>query len=247
MTSALEVECKFLCNKELEVDFSRRALSSQEKFFTDQYFDTEAMTLLRIDNWLRRRNDIFELKIPSVSLVDRIRLLEERKEQRVDNSKPYIDSYIEVIDPSLIAKHLLSILPSSDLLSIKHVVTTNHDLEILVSTLGLSSFAKITTMRRNYKLSLFKAPDEIIGVDIDAVLFDDGSTYSVAEVEVMVNSGIDIDEKAHRLIDMFFEEFHIEKSDKPIVGKVLEYFKRCAPAHFAVVKDGLMRLKLAGN
>lgn len=246
MTSALEVECKFLCNKELEDEISRRALSSQDKKIFDEYFDTEGMTLLRIDNWLRRRNELFELKIPSVSLVDRIRLLEEQKERHVDNSKPYVDSYIEVIDPSVIAKHLLSILPSSDLLSIKHVVTTNHDLEILVSTLGLSSFAKMTTMRRNYKLSLLKAPDEIIGIDIDAVLFDDGSTYSVAEVEVMVSNGIE-DEKARTLIDLFFEEFNVEKSDKPIVGKVLEYFKRCAPAHFAVVKNGLMMLKLAGN
>jgi adenylate cyclase class IV len=246
MTSALEVECKFLCNKELEGEISRRALSSQDKKITDNYFDTEAMTLLRIDNWLRRRNDLFELKIPSVSLVDRIRLLEERKERHVDNSKPYVDSYIEVTDPSVIAKHLLSILPSSDLLSTKHVVTTNHDLEILVSTLGLSSFAEIKTMRRTYKLSLLKAPDEIIGIDIDAVLFDDGSTYSVAEVEVMVSNGIE-DEKARTLIDLFFEEFNVKKSDKPIVGKVLEYFKRCAPAHFAVVKNGLMKLKLAGT
>lgn len=248
MTSALEVECKFLCNDYLEQRISDRKESFSEKSYLDSYMDIpEALTLLRLDHWLRRRNGEFELKVPSVPLVDRIRLLEERngREREERESKPYVDSYIEIVDPTLIASRLLSVLSLSE--SSYAPVTTTDELEILVAQLGLTSFADIKTKRRAYKLSLLAAPDEIIAVDIDEVLFDDGSTYAVAEVEVMVESGFDNNGRANLLIDQFFEEFQIVRPEKPLVGKVLEFFRRRAPYHYAVVKDGLLKLKLAGG
>ena len=248
MTSALEVECKFLCIDYLERRISERSESYSEKNYVDSYMDIpEALTLLRIDHWLRRRNGEFELKVPSVPLVDRIRLLEERKgrEREERESKPYVDSYVEIVDPSLIASRLLSVLSLSE--SSYAPVTTTDELEILVALLGLTSFADIKTKRKAYKLFLSAAPDQLIGVDIDEVLFDDGSTYAVAEVEVMVESGFDNNGRANLLIDQFFEEFQIVRPEKPLVGKVLEFFKRRAPYHYAVVKEGLLKLKLAGG
>jgi hypothetical protein len=249
MPSALEVECKFLCNDELEAKISSRAISRNEKSFVDSYLDLpDTLILLRIDHWLRRRNGIFELKVPSVPLVDRIRLLEERKALPTSSSletKPYVDSYIEIVEASLIASRLLTVLslPESDYAP----VTSNDELEQFVTKLGLTSFADIKTKRKHYNLSLSCAPKDVIGIDIDEVVYDDGSNYAVAEVEVMVESGEDSDGHAHFLIGQFFKEFNVARPEKPLVGKVLEFFKRKAPVHYAVVKEGLMKLKLAGR
>jgi predicted adenylyl cyclase CyaB len=59
----IEVEKKFLLNKEQEENLIKGAEFIGEKVFTDIYYDTKDYALTRSDDWLRQRAGKWELKL----------------------------------------------------------------------------------------------------------------------------------------------------------------------------------------
>ena len=60
----IEIERKFKLSSEEKETLLEGATLFGEEMFVDVYFDTEDFTLGKNDIWLRRRGEVFELKIP---------------------------------------------------------------------------------------------------------------------------------------------------------------------------------------
>jgi hypothetical protein len=253
----LEVEAKFLCPPALEALIAAAAGAGypKRKKLVDSYFDAAppSFPLLRRDWWLRLRNEAWELKVPAVPLPERVRAL-ERSSGAGEGSGRVVDRYVEVVDPAEIARHLAGALPAAgaDAAAAAAAAPPAADFGALVRALGLAPFATVTTQRRSYRVRLHAEGGEAadarpeVGVDVDEVEFEGGGSYALAEVEVMAapeaGSGA-----AEQLIARFFRDFGVAPPPpgQPLVGKVLEFLRRCRPVHFAACED-IMRLKVAG-
>src|SRR3989338_5319540 len=85
----IEVEKKFLLNEVQKKRLLKGAELLQKKTFTDIYFDTKDRSLILKDFWLRRRDDIFELKTPHHK-----------------DKEHFVDQYQEIRDEKEIRQHL---------------------------------------------------------------------------------------------------------------------------------------------
>ena len=94
----IEVEKKFVLNKENTERLIQGAMFLTEKVFTDTYYDTDDYALTGKDIWLRARNGKFELKTP----------LQQ-------NSERIADQYVEIEDDNQI-REKLGLPKGSDLL-----------------------------------------------------------------------------------------------------------------------------------
>lgn len=117
----IEVEKKFLLNKEQEKKLITEAEFIGEKVFTDVYYDNADFALTTNDKWLRSRSGKFELKLP----------LNPDLDHRMG------DLYDEVEDEEKI-KELFKIFKEKDL---KQGLREN----------GYSEFCVCKTTRRKYK------------------------------------------------------------------------------------------------
>lgn len=79
----IEVEKKFLINKEGISKLLEEASFLNEKRFTDTYWDTPNHSLTTKDLWLRSRDGSFELKVPT--LTGGKRLIDQYEELDSDN------------------------------------------------------------------------------------------------------------------------------------------------------------------
>ena len=60
----IEVEKKFILNKQDKERLTKRAEFLNERVFADIYYDTNNFSLTSKDKWLRSREARFELKLP---------------------------------------------------------------------------------------------------------------------------------------------------------------------------------------
>lgn len=84
----IEVEKKFILNKQDKERLTKDAQFLNERVFTDIYYDTEIFSLTSKDKWLRSREGRFELKLPlhdgAERLADQYDELED--EQKIKKS-----------------------------------------------------------------------------------------------------------------------------------------------------------------
>ena len=95
----IEVEKKFLLNEKQKKNLLDGAHMLKQKTFTDIYFDTKEYDLILKDVWLRKRDDVFELKIP-----------------RHTNIEHHVYQYEEIHNEDEIRRHL-GLVAANDLLS----------------------------------------------------------------------------------------------------------------------------------
>lgn len=95
----IEVEKKFLLDEAQKERLLEGAQVLKTKTFTDTYFDTKDHGLILKDFWLRRRDDVFELKIP-----------------RHKSKEHFVDQYEEIRDEKEIRQQL-GLATARDLLS----------------------------------------------------------------------------------------------------------------------------------
>lgn len=98
---------------------------------------------------------------------------------------------------------------------------------------GYSVFCTCTTTRTKYKKGDFT-------IDLDEVSYQGDFTYSLAEVELMVNEPSEMESAAERIIE--FAKQHQIKIE-PVGGKVHFYIKNRMPEHF----KKLVELKILRN
>ena len=242
-TTDEEVERKFVVTPEIENNLNKLVLlKPKERTFTDEYFDIEkTFDLSTRDLWLRRRDQIWELKWP----------------MKKTNSSGLagIDFYNESRDIKTISEVILSFTNHSAL----RAHESSFDFTKWVGSGLLRSFAKITTARTTYTIELSsKVSDSLLvptthkfNADIDRCYFsqDDGSTvsgdvgaYRIGEIELIRAGGMS---QSQALEDIFSQ---LSISHTAVRGKVLEYLSRHKPLHFAALDEsGLLASKLGDS
>ena len=134
-----------------------------------------------------------------------------------DNTTRTIDQYRELETDSQIREAL--------------GMGTGEDLETDLNRVGYRMFCHCSTMRKKYLRGEF-------GIDLDEVRYDEGSTYRLAEIELMVSE--DQVEKANQRIQEFAVQHGLE--DRVIRGKVIEYLFRYNLPHYDALKiAGVLR------
>jgi len=97
---------------------------------------------------------------------------------------------------------------------------------------GIKPFIACQTTRRKYKVGEFL-------LDMDLVAYDEGSTYTLAEIEAMVENQSDVAgaiERIHALAQTH------GCTIEPIRGKVVQYLMNHKRDHFeALVKAGVIK------
>lgn len=100
-----------------------------------------------------------------------------------------------------------------------------------IAKLGYAPFCVSKTTRRKYKKEGF-------GIDLDIVEFAEFN-YKIAEIELMVEDEVGLDEAANKIIH-FAEENGLKVGH--VRGKVREYLMRERPDHYAaMIKAGIMK------
>lgn len=84
----IEIERQFLLEPGHRDALLRDANFMATKIIKDVYYDTPDFALTRRDLWLRKRNDVFELKAPAVTGDDRA------------------EQYLEIMDTSLMLRYM---------------------------------------------------------------------------------------------------------------------------------------------
>jgi len=98
---------------------------------------------------------------------------------------------------------------------------------------GITPFIVCQTTRRKYKF------DEFTLVDMDIVKYDNDSTYTLAEIECMVENQSDVPAAIERIHAL--AQKHGCK-DELVRGKVVQYLMNHKPEHFeALVKAGVIK------
>lgn len=96
---------------------------------------------------------------------------------------------------------------------------------------GYVPFCICKTTRKKYKKGDFI-------IDLDVVDFQD-FTYSIGEIELMVNDESEIENAIHKIV-VFAKNNELKIA--PVRGKVIEYLKRVKPNHYqALVKAGVVK------
>lgn len=122
------------------------------------------------------------------------------------------DQYLELVDDFEIKKAL-------------NLVSEDELVNVLGKS-GFDPFCICKTTRRNYKNGIFS-------IDVDEVSFQEFS-YSIAEIELMVNNLSEIGFAENQILD-FSKNYGLNISY--VRGKVLEYLKRIKPVHYKALVD----------
>lgn len=126
------------------------------------------------------------------------------------------DQYDEIEDENEIAKRLR--LPVSE------------DLKKALAKNGYQPCCTCTTTRQKYKRNSFT-------IDLDLVDYGD-FTYSVGEIELMVNDQSAVDEAVSKILDFARQN---QLAIDQIRGKVVEYLKQQRPCHYqTLLKEGVV-------
>ena len=195
--------------------------------FTDTYFDTETCDLTAHDVWLRRRDAIWEIKVP-IPGDDKRSGGERSVFREVEGPKGCL---VEI-------EKVLKLEPrdsSSDdeIEDVKSSEKTEDDdllkLEASMQNLGITSFATFTTNRVKLKL-------DGASIDIDAASFG----HCVVEVEVICGSVAEI-AKANSLVERVAEKLRLK--DVGATGGKLETYirKNCADVLKTLVEKGIIK------
>lgn len=166
----IEVERKFTIDDNTEARL--RALGAQlrvEKVFHDVYYDNDNYTLILGDCWLRRRNDVWEARVPARSTMTSSPLTPTT----TTTYSPHTQ-YRELSSEKAISAWLVECLGLDAWLK-------GDPMELVVQAAGLGEFAHVITTRRSYTLPSCT-------VDLD---FTDYG-FRVGEIEVMAASPEDV-------------------------------------------------------
>jgi len=133
----IEVEKKFLLNKEQEKQLIEGAEFIGEKVFTDIYYDAKDYCLTSNDKWLRSRSGKFELKLPFNKI----------------NEVRRGDLYDEIEDENRIR----------DIFN----VSKDFGMEEGLEKNGYAKFCTCTTTRRKYKKGIFAIDIDFVDYNDD--------------------------------------------------------------------------------
>uniref|UniRef100_A0A6I8N172 Thiamine-triphosphatase n=1 Tax=Ornithorhynchus anatinus TaxID=9258 RepID=A0A6I8N172_ORNAN len=200
----IEVECKFVPGPGTEERL--RALGGtleHRTSFSDSYYDTAELTLMRADHWLRRREGSgWELKCPGPGVVP----------------GPHT-RYDELSAEPAIAARLGEVLGAGP--------RGADRVEVLLGPLGLQEVATFATQRSSWRLR--PAGEEAVGpltVDLDRADFG----YAVGEVEALVGEEAEVPgalERIHNLRRLL----GVPELERP-PAKLLVYLQRFRPRDY---------------
>ena len=170
--TSLEVECKFMPTDELISRLSS-TYTSTTKQFTDTYYDDPHFTLSCRDMWLRKREDVLELKYP-----------------HPHGHTGGTSHYLETTDQLKILQLLQKQHP---------VTTTNQSFHDVLSSSSISPHATILTSRQTFKditVPSARHPRQhhTCHIDTDTATLqcsNTSSTYTIAEVELNSSASLD--------------------------------------------------------
>lgn len=214
-----EIERKFECNETNLSLIKEFAFDMKKIKMVDMYYDDPDYSLSRMDYWLRKRNDDFELKWPQTK-----------------GSNSEIDSYYESTD-----HHKIMTTIEGRVYKNSSITDTNSITQWL-SSRKLEIFGRFITHRTRYCLQFDKYN---VFVDIDDVLYepnrdDDTNSqskqYTIGEIELHddgLNDQLKETEKADIMTGIMAK---LRITPKPVRGKVLEFLKRFRPNHYNSLK-----------
>jgi adenylate cyclase class IV len=124
----------------------------------------------------------------------------------------------------------------TDMQEIAQVLGFDAELEFKtsLSRAGIKKFMTITTSRKSYERQGFH-------IDVDSATYPGSKfEYSVAEIELLINSESEADEADRRIVE-FAEKFDLT-TDQVVLGKVAAYLKAEKPDHYeALVNAGVLK------
>ncbi|TRY55768.1 hypothetical protein DNTS_008484 [Danionella cerebrum] len=220
----VEVERKFVCDAEIMgklQDIGARRIGLVQ--FGDQYFDSPDLLLTLQDFWLRRREGLWELKCPTVSVSPAGNAAQNLcSRYREINSLPMIQSEVRRVLSQCSAEGSRS--HSSPMKQTENKITgmSLEDAEWL-NEFGLTCFAEFRTERCSY---LLEKEDGPVRVDLDQADFG----YCVGEMEILVPEGGDVNAALQRITSTA-EQLGLS-SEERVKGKMDVYLERFHPEHY---------------
>lgn len=237
-TTEKEIERKFKPSALSQDIVKEKAITCKTKSFIDVYYDDSKFTLTTHDYWLRKRDQIYELKSPSK--------VNDNKEDDVIGG---IDFYDEDRDWNSVTT-IIHKLRGEQVTS----STTNSSCEeTWLLKHGFKAFVSIKTDRSRYYLEVpsSKNNEELHScyVDIDEVEYlgkevvdNLSNKYRIGEVELCSTARNSTADQA--IADIMS---HLSISSDTVKGKLLEYLARFSPKHYLALENaGLLQEKL-GN
>ena len=235
-----EIERKFYPSKELSKLFESTAHSITSKIFTDIYYDTVDHKLTTRDIWLRKRDQIYELKFPF-------------KEQTTNVEKVAgVDRYNEITDSNKIVQTLV------DVPNTAFIKPSENSFEFFLSVNKIKLFANIRTYRTRYMIKVDIGQNLMvdINVDYDKVEYICNEknkvigNYEIAEIELVSTAAAEnnnMSQSSDDVMSKILQKFGIN-TKTTVRGKVLEYLFIHKPEHYkALEKSGLIANKLGNN
>ena len=219
-----EIERKFYPSKELSKLFESSAHSITSKIFTDIYYDTVDHKLTTRDIWLRKRDQIYELKFPF-------------KEQTTNVEKVAgVDRYNEITDSNKIVQTLVDV-PNTAFIK----PSTENSFEFFVTENKIKLFANIRTYRTRYMMKVDIGQNLMvdINVDYDKVEYICNEknkvigNYEIAEIELVSVSRTALDNimSSDEVMSKILQKFGIN-TNTTVRGKELEYLFVHHPEHY---------------
>lgn len=234
-----EVEKKFVCTNEIKRRLEMSVWTNKPSVIVlkDTYYDDEKFSLTSKDLWLRRRNDVFELKWPSKS------------EPETNTELFGIDFYNESTEWPDIVEQIEKVTINQNVPRYPPEETMDVVLKWLKDG-SFTEFCTIQSHRTRYKMSLQSTEDIIsVNIDIDDVKYNDTlstctySDYCIGEIELVSSSA---DSTPDIALKRVFHTLGINTDTPSPRGKVLEYLFRYSPKHYeTLVSVGLIGRKLS--
>ena len=220
------IERKFYPSKESPKFFESLAHSITSKIFTDIYYDTVDHKLTTRDIWLRKRDQIYELKFPFKEQTTNVNV------EKVLG----VDRYNEITDSNKIAQTLVDI---PNIAFIKP--PTENSFEFFLSVNKIKLFANIRTNRTRYMMKVDIGQNLMvdINVDYDKVEYICNEknkvigNYEIAEIELVSVSRTALDNimSSDEVMSKILEKFGIN-TNTTVRGKELEYLFVHHPEHY---------------
>jgi len=135
MKRSIEIEKKVLLDKSSVKRIENLAKFIEKKVFADVYYDTEDIKFTLNNIWIRKRENVIEVKVG------------------IHKKRDSIDRYEEISDPAKIIQ----------LLNLQTKETK--DLEILLQEAGIQPFCTFTTSRKRYRWNDFHVDLDVANCD----------------------------------------------------------------------------------
>lgn len=125
-------------------------------------------------------------------------------------------------------------LTDIDAISSELGLNASNEIEVNLSESGIKPFITCFTKRKSYKKEGFK-------IDIDTATYENSDfTYSVAEIELLVEDESEADAAEERII-AFAKKYDLS-TDQIILGKIAAYLKEENPDHYEkLVAAGVLK------